>query len=205
MPKFIAPQLLVRADHVPEGPQWIHEIKYDGFRILARRAGDAVKIQSRNDINRYESFQTVAAEIVRLPFRNGILDGEIAAPRQDGTTWLRDLQQAIKYRKQDIYYFVFDLLFLDGRDLRPLPLIERKGLLRELLQAPPPHIIYANYLQDVAAAEVFRRACNAGAEGVVSKRAQSPYRSGRHDSWVKVKCPRRTDERGKVANVSAVP
>jgi bifunctional non-homologous end joining protein LigD len=190
-PRFIAPQLLKPATSVPKGPEWIHEIKYDGFRMQARRDQDEVKIRSRGEVNRTQDFQLVADEIMRLPLTNVIFDGEMAAPRANGTTRRKDFSEAIRYNQQDrIFYFVFDLLFLDGRDLQSLPLIERKTLLKDLLQDAPPHIVYVDYLQNMAADEVFRRACNAGAEGVISKRAQSPYRSGRrHESWVKVLCP----------------
>lgn len=191
LPANIEPQLARLVEEPPRGDDWLFEIKFDGYRILARREGESVRLLSRNGKDWTERFRPVAEAVAALPFREGWLDGEVAILRPDGTTSFQDLQNAISEgRRGELVYLVFDLMHRDGQDLRGLPLTERKAALQSLLGAAdnrPSPLRFSDHVRGQGAA-FYRQACGLGLEGVIAKRADRPYRAGRGDDWCKIKC-----------------
>lgn len=195
LPEFIAPQLATLAESAPSGDDWLHEIKYDGYRLIARRSGTKVRLLTRQENDWTDRFKPIAAAIAELAGDTMILDGEACILDSDGHTSFQDLQNAIKARRFDnLVFFLFDLLYLDGRDLRGLPLIERKAELASLLADLPGDGVLR--LSDHVAGQgeaLFTNACELALEGLISKRADAPYTSGRSRTWLKVKCSRRQE------------
>jgi bifunctional non-homologous end joining protein LigD len=182
--QFRPPQLATLVKNAPTGDQWLHEIKFDGFRILATVDRHRVTLQSRSGRDYSETFTPVTAELARLAIKNAVLDGEVAVVGADGRTSFQALQNV--GQRGQLAYFVFDLLTLDGKDLRSLPLEARKARLAQLL----PRSTVLRYSDHVVGrgAEVFAAACQRGLEGIVSKRRDLPYAEGRSLGWVKTKC-----------------
>jgi ATP-dependent DNA ligase len=174
------------AKEPPAGPGWIHEIKHDGFRIIARRDATGVRLITRNGYNLAARFPLAAAAIAALPTRSCVVDGEAIAVDDNGLS-VFDL---IRYRRQDhaVTLCAFDLIELDGVDLRQEPIEVCKRTLSRLLRRKHAGISF-NWHFDVEGAIVYRHACALGCEGIVSKRLGSPYRPGRQDCWIKVKNP----------------
>ena len=174
------------AKEPPAGPGWIHEIKHDGFRILAQRDVTGVRLITRNGYDLAARFPLAAAAIAALPARSCVVDGEAIAVDDNGLS-VFDL---IRYRRQDhaVTLCAFDLLELGGEDLRREPIEVRKRTLKGLLRRAHPGIVFNRHFE-VEGAIVFKQACALGCEGIVSKRLGSPYRPGRQDCWVKVKNP----------------
>ncbi len=190
LPDFIPPELTTLADKAPDGDRWLHEIKLDGYRAAARIEGGKVRLLTRTGLDWTARFRPIAAALAALPVKTAYLDGEVAIVGPDGVTSFAALQDALsKGGSADLVYFVFDLLHLDGLDLRPLPLIERKGTLKKLLgrRGKAGHIRYSDHVQGQGEA-FYAHACRLGLEGIVSKLATSPYRSRRTSEWLKVKC-----------------
>jgi bifunctional non-homologous end joining protein LigD len=182
---FIEPCLPRRADKPPAGPDWIHEIKHDGFRILAQHADGRVRLLTRRGINFASRFPQIVAAVMLLPVRSCLIDGVAIVCDENGL--------AVFDRIRDRYdsaavLCAFDLLELNGADLRHTPIEERKGVLAKLTSHPHEGIAFnQHYTADGAI--IYRHACALGCEGIVSKRLGSPYRSGRADCWLKVKNP----------------
>ena len=174
------------AKEPPAGPGWIHEIKHDGFRILAELNAGGVKLVTRKGFDLAERFPLAVAAIAALPARSCIVDGEAIACDANGLS-VFDL---VRYRRQDdaVTLCAFDLLELDGVDLRQEPIEVRKCTLSRLLRRKHAGISFNRHF-DVEGAIVYRHACALGCEGIVSKRLGSPYRPGRQDCWIKVKNP----------------
>ncbi len=181
------PQLARLAEATPDGDGWLHEVKYDGWRIGARLDHARATLVGRSGMDWTARFPEVAAAVRALPARTALLDGEVAALLPDGRTSFQALQGASAGARPPIAYFVFDLLFLDGEDLAPRPLAERKARLEALLGAGRGIVRYAPHVAGGGPA-VFREACRLGLEGIVSKRADAAHRSGRGAAWVKAKC-----------------
>jgi bifunctional non-homologous end joining protein LigD len=187
IPPFRA-QLALLVSEAPEGDGWVHEVKYDGYRIGCALEGGRATLWSRRGKDWTAQFPEVAAAARALPVRSALLDGEVAALLPDGRTSFQALQNASSNGgRAALAYFVFDLLFLDGEDLARRPLLERKAALERLLGAARGVLRYAPHVAGGGAA-VFREACRLGLEGIVSKRADQAYRPGRNASWVKTKC-----------------
>jgi len=194
-PQTFAPQLSTLVKSPPTGPQWIHEIKYDGYRIGARILHDNVKLITRNGNDWTETFPEIAAAVKELPLEEALIDGEAAVLLPDGITSFQALQGVLKHHERGrLAYFVFDLLHLDGRDLSGLPLEERKAILRRLAGKSPADAVirYSLHFEGDGAA-VLREACRMGLEGIVSKRRDLPYESGRSRNWLKTKCVKRQE------------
>jgi bifunctional non-homologous end joining protein LigD len=181
-------QLALLVDEAPDGEGWLHEVKYDGYRIGCALDGGRATLWSRRGKDWTGSFPDVAAACRRLPARSALLDGEVAALLPDGRTSFQALQNAFAAGAgATLAYFAFDLLHLDGADLAGRPLAERKAALEKLLAGAGGIVRYAPHVVGGGAA-VFREACRLGLEGIVSKRADQPYRPGRNAGWVKTKC-----------------
>ena len=168
----------------PAGPGWIHEIKHDGFRILAERDGKGVSLHSRKGYDFADRFPLAAAAVAKLPVKSCLIDGEAIVCDANGLAVFDLLRR--RWHGDDVILCAFDLLELDGRDMRRAPIEERKAALAKLLRKPSNGIaLNEHYTGDGAI--IYRHACALGCEGIVSKRLGSPYRSGRADCWIKVK------------------
>jgi len=181
----IEPMKAVLSDEPFSDPDWIFERKLDGIRCLAIRDGSGVSLMSRTAHRMNDQFPEIAAALEREPAEDFIADGELVAFR-DGITSFERLQQ--RHRKHvPVFLYLFDLARLGGEDLRPLPLRERKSRLRSGLRFDDP-IRFNPHRRGEHGEELFRDACRKGLEGVIAKRADSPYRGGRSRDWLKLKC-----------------
>ena len=193
-PRSLTPQLCTLTDRAPAGDEWIHEIKFDGYRLLARRSASSVRLITRSGKDWTDRFKPIADAIADLPVESAILDGEACILDDSGHSSFQLLQNAVKARKfSALVYFAFDLLYLNGYDLRAAPLTERKALLRSLIPAArTARIRYSEHVVGSGAA-VHTNACELALEGIISKRADAPYVQARSKSWLKVKCSRRQE------------
>jgi bifunctional non-homologous end joining protein LigD len=186
MPRTQPLALAMVVEAPPAGDEWLHEIKHDGYRIVARIEEGEVRLISRNGKDWTKEFPQVARGVGRLPAGTALLDGEVAAVLPNGATSFQALQ-----RRADgttpLVYFAFDLLHLDGWDLREVRLEERKEVLRRFLESAPPTLRFSDHVRGHGP-DFFEKVLKAGLEGVVSKRADSPYREGRGGDWRKAKC-----------------
>jgi bifunctional non-homologous end joining protein LigD len=182
----IAPCLPRPAKVPPAGPGWIHEIKHDGFRIMARRDAKGVRLFTRNGYNFAARFPRIAEAVANLPVRSCFIDGEAIVVDSGGLS-VFDL---IRYRQHDraAVLCAFDLIELDGNDLRHSPIENRKRALADMLGRKRGGIVI-NEHHEGDGAIIFAHACKLGCEGIVSKRLGSPYRYGRSDQWLKIKNP----------------
>jgi bifunctional non-homologous end joining protein LigD len=173
------------AKQPPAGPGWIHEIKHDGFLIIAHRSGDRVQLVTRAGNNFASRFPLIAAAITALPVRSCVVDGEAIACDDNGLA----VFELIRHHRRPISLCAFDLLELDGRDMRAAPIEERKEVLADLLRSPRDGIAFnENFSGD--GVTIYKHACGLGCEGIVSKRLGSPYRASRSPHWIKVKNPK---------------
>lgn len=189
------PQLATLAASPPAGDEWLHEIKFDGYRIGCRIRRGRVTLTSRNGHDWTAAFPEIAAAAANLPARDALLDGEVAMVLPDGRTSFQALQNASAgaASRAALVYFVFDLLRLEGKSLEALPLEERKARLRALVgRRKTGRIRYADHVAG-RGDEFFRQACRLGLEGIVSKRRDLPYAHGRHGGWLKTKCTQRQE------------
>jgi bifunctional non-homologous end joining protein LigD len=183
---FVPPCIPTRADKVPVGPDWVHEIKHDGYRLQVRRDGEAVRLFTRRGYDwsgRYPAITAAAASIKASSFT---LDGEAVVCGPDGVSIFEALHRHSTVREAILQ--AFDVLELDGEDLRPLPLGKRKAHLAKVLERPPVGI-ELNGNTEEEGATLLAQACKMGLEGIVSKRLSAPYRSGPSRDWIKVKNP----------------
>jgi len=194
LPEFFHPQLAASAGKPPAGDNWIHEIKYDGYRILcmfAHSGGRPVRLVSRNGKDWTKRFSEIAQAVFKIRTDSTILDGEIVVVDPSGRTDFQALQNALRgIESGRIVYYVFDMPYCQGYDITRAPLLERKRLLRGLLENSSfndTQILYTDHIQGQGS-DVFAHACRFALEGVVSKRADSPYEQKRSRNWVKVKC-----------------
>jgi bifunctional non-homologous end joining protein LigD len=192
-PRFIAPALATLRSTVPTGANFVHELKLDGYRIQAHVLEGRATLYTRSGLDWTNRFATIAADARRLPANALVLDGEIISAGPDGRPDFSALQDDLKQGRHDRFvYYAFDLLHLDGIDTRSMLLAERKRALASLLsegRAKAPRILYSEHFEDGAA--LYTQASEMGLEGIVSKRADAPYRSGRGETWLKVKCVKR--------------
>lgn len=191
MPRWRAPLLATLVEVAPEGKEWLSELKYDGYRALIGIAGGKARVFTRNGKDWTEKFPAIAEAAARLETDGTLLDGEIVAFSKGGRTDFSALQAAIK-DGGELSCFVFDLLEHDGEHIAERPLSERKERLRELLGEGSAPLVYSTHVGGNAAG-VLEEVCAAGHEGIVAKRADAPYRSGRGRSWLKVKCSKRQE------------
>jgi ATP-dependent DNA ligase len=185
--RFIEPSLPSPAKEPPAGPDWIHEIKHDGFRIMARRDAAGVRLISRHGNDFTARFPLAAAAVTSLPARSFLIDGEAIVTDARGLA-VFDLIRRQRH-SSDAVLIGFDLIELEGEDLRGSPIEYRKRKLAKLVRGPHPGIVLNEFFEgdgDI----LFEHACKLGCEGIVSKRLGSPYRSGRSKHWVKVKNPK---------------
>ncbi|MGE0408847.1 MAG: DNA ligase D [Amphiplicatus sp.] len=190
-PKFVPPQLATLRNAPPEGEGWLHEIKFDGYRIEAIIDRGKIRLITRNEKNWTHRYRPIAEALQAFPAENAVVDGELVAIDAKGHSNFGALQKADEGRAQ-LRYYAFDLLHLDGKSLRRLPLKERKARLKPLIEALAEPIFFSGHVEGDGT-RVIRKACAMHLEGLVSKRANASYVSGRTKSWIKSKCIR-TDE-----------
>jgi bifunctional non-homologous end joining protein LigD len=189
MPQFIAPQLCKSVSRPPIGAEWVHEIKLDGYRMQLRVADGKAVMRTRKGLDWTTRFAAVAEAAKGLA--DCIIDGEVVALDHNGASDFAALQAALSEGdSQSLTYFVFDLLYADGEDLRPMPLISRKERLQRLLAGNSRAAKLIKYVEHLAEPgdAVLRSACRMSLEGIISKTASAPYQSGRVDTWQKAKC-----------------
>jgi bifunctional non-homologous end joining protein LigD len=188
LPKFVEPQLAISANTPPSSTGWLHELKLDGYRIQARKDGRKVQLLTRKGLDWTHRMRTIASQIADLSVKQALLDGEVVVLLDNGTTSFADLQAAFQEgAKLPLTYFVFDLLHLDGHNLRTLPLRQRKELLSGVVSDAGEFVRFSDHIE-ADGKELFRKACELHAEGIVSKKADGLYVSGRTSDWLKLKC-----------------
>jgi bifunctional non-homologous end joining protein LigD len=184
---FIAPCLPTSARHPPSGPEWLIEIKHDGFRVIARKEGKRVRLYSRPGNDLTHKFPLIVEALAQLRPLSCILDGEAVSCGDDGIASF----DRIRYRRHDadVFMWAFDLIELNGDDLRRDPLAVRKATLERVLARAAAGLRFNEHLDHEDGLLVFHHACKLGLEGIVSKRRDSPYNSGRSRHWIKSKNP----------------
>lgn len=188
-PSFIKPQLATEATSAPEGAGWLYELKLDGYRMQARKNGDAVEMLTRSGLDWTYRVPAVAEAVAKLPVRAATLDGEVVVLREDGTTNFADLQASFQEgARNPLTFFCFDLLHVEGRNPRGLELRERKKILAEVVAGGDGDQVRLSEDIEGRGEEIFKRACELHAEGVIAKRAAAPYVAGRTTDWQKLKC-----------------
>ena len=188
LPDFVEPELAQTSTSPTNATGWLHELKLDGYRIQARKDGATVQLLTRTGLDWTHRMRTIMAQVAELPVETALLDGEVVVLSANGTTSFADLQAAFQDGvKKPLTYFVFDLLHLNGRSLRGLPLSERKAVLAHVLEGAGEWLRLSEHIEDDGEA-MFHKACELHAEGIVSKRAASRYISGRGADWQKFKC-----------------
>jgi bifunctional non-homologous end joining protein LigD len=192
LPAFRKPQLATLVDHVPSGGDWIHEIKFDGYRCLAAVSGGAVKIYTRTGLDWTDRFAPVADALAALDLPPALIDGEIVSLGEDGNPSFSGLQKALKGEGGSFTFFAFDLLADDSEDLTGRSNVERKQRLAALLPRDDAVVRVADHVVG-AGEKLFDAMCAAGQEGIISKKADAPYRGARTANWLKVKCTRRQE------------
>ncbi|MEE4537493.1 MAG: DNA ligase D [Erythrobacter sp.] len=198
LPKFRKPQLATLANDVPAGNQWLHEIKFDGYRILVAAKGSKVRAYTRSGKDWTDKFAPLVKDIAQLNLPSCLIDGEIVAPGRDGNPSFSALQKILKRGRSaqgmadTLQLHAFDLLELDGEDLTGLSLIERKERLEALLKGAGPALMVTEHIIG-AGEKLLRTMCDAGQEGIICKRIDGRYRHARSKDWLKVKCIRRQE------------
>jgi bifunctional non-homologous end joining protein LigD len=189
LPNFVAP-MRASAGAAPISKEWIHEIKFDGYRVQARIEAGRVRLLSRGGLDWTKKFgDEIVSALRALPLGSALIDGEIVVETSSGASDFSALQADLSAGRSDRFvYWIFDLLYLDGYDLRGAPLLERKALLEKLLGDENGDKVRLSIHFEDSGEVVLSHACRLGLEGVVSKLRDSPYRSGRVKSWVKAKC-----------------
>lgn len=185
--RYIDPLDPTSVQHPPEGDEWIHEIKFDGYRAQGHKGDGRVTVFSRRGYNWTDRFGSVGAMIGGLAAASLILDGEVVYIGRDGKPDFQGLRGALGKKTDRLHFYAFDLLFLDGEDWRGKPLIERKRRLKTLLRGAPDQLQYVEHMRGDSQ-QIVEHACKLGLEGIVSKQVDSPYKSGRQETWRKSKC-----------------
>jgi ATP-dependent DNA ligase len=188
LPTWVEPQFTRLVTEAPSGDEWAHELKFDGYRVHARFDRGDVRLLTRTGLDWTAKYPAIAAALRTVPARQAYLDGELCGVRPDGVTSFALIQNAaVRQGGADLAYFVFDLLHLDGRNLMPLPLMERKSELATLLERRKDEIRFSDH--QIGQGPAFHQhACALGLEGIVSKRLDAPYVPGDRGLWLKVKC-----------------
>jgi len=196
LPRFVEPCLAILQNKPPAGDAWLHEVKFDGYRLQARISAGKVKLLTRTGLDWTERFgERIADALAGLPCETALIDGEVVALGENGISSFSALQAALSEGKTaSLVFFAFDLLHLDGENLQSEPLLVRKERLEELLKAAgrDSPLRYSEHFVEPGQT-MLRHACRMGLEGVISKRADAPYRSGRGRDWIKSKCTQRQE------------
>jgi len=188
-PGFVAPQLALPALSPPAGEGWLHELKLDGYRMQARKDGSGVQMLTRKGLDWTHRVRAVANEVAKLAVDKVTLDGEVVVLAENGTTNFANLQASFQDGADNVLtYFCFDLLHVDGRNIRELPLKQRKEMLGGVIHGVNEDLLRVSEHLETDGRELFHKACELHAEGIVSKKAMGRYSSGRGGDWLKMKC-----------------
>jgi DNA ligase D-like protein (predicted ligase) len=192
-PSFVVPQLALAVKSPPRSNSWVHELKLDGYRIHAHLRSKEARLLTRTGLDWTERYAATAEALRKLPAESAYLDGELCALDPDGLTSFAEMQAATDgHSAAGLIYFAFDLIYLDGKDLRAEPLVARKARLEALLDGADPAIRYNEHLMGDGE-EILRAACKLNVEGIVSKRSDSAYVPGNRGLWIKCKCLNREE------------
>jgi len=194
LPLSLSPQLATLTESVPKNGEWIYEIKFDGYRVVTRVDGNDVRLFTRNGHDWTSKLKHLAQAVAELGLPGGWLDGEIVIPAGDGRTNFQSLQNAFDTSDtQNIHYFLFDLPYFAGHDLRDVPVRERRALLKKILSSNTSELIVFSEEFEADAGSLLEAACRLRLEGVIGKRADARYTSTRSSSWIKLKCTQRQE------------
>ncbi|MGZ3218156.1 DNA ligase D [Paracoccus sp. T5] len=193
-PGFVPPALATLKPSAPAGRKWLHEIKFDGYRLQAHLRDGRATLFTRGGLDWTDRFgREIPAALGQLKAQVAILDGEVIVAGPSGASDFSALQADLAEDRRDrMTFYAFDLLYLDGKDLRPAPLVERKAALKALLAGAPEPVKYSEHFEENGDL-VLRHACRLSLEGVISKDSSAPYRSGRSGTWIKSKCSERQE------------
>ena len=183
-PSFISPCLPTVAPKAPLGPGWVHEIKHDGYRLQVHLREGRVRLFTRTGVDWTDRYRWIVEDVARLSVKHAIIDAECCVADENGVADFNALHSRI--RDHEAFAYAFDLLAVDGEDIRLTPLSDRRKRLAKLLRKAKPGIRLSEHLE-AEGPIVFEHACRLGLEGIVSKRIDAPYRSGRAKCWIKVK------------------
>lgn len=188
-PEWIAPQLSTLFPKVPVSEEWLHEVKFDGYRLVCRIEDGKVKLFTRHQNDWSKKFAAICKELSKLPLKNAWLDGEVVVLNDDGVSRFQLLQNALSGKSESkIIFYLFDIMFLDSIDLREKQLVDRKEILKNILKnSRHPLVRYSEHIRGNGE-KFFSNACSSSLEGVISKQADSLYVSRRTRSWMKIKC-----------------
>ncbi len=190
---FRPPQLAQLMKSVPQGEAWLHEMKFDGYRTVSGLFGKKVQLLTRSGLDWTEAYGGIAKGLAKIKAEQAIFDGEIVWQGKDGKPDFQGLQNALSEgESKHLIYYIFDLLELNGKDLRGLPLIERKKLLKKLILKSNAQIKFSEHSVNNGEA-LLKKNCDREMEGIISKRADAPYHSGRNSDWQKIKCSNRQE------------
>jgi bifunctional non-homologous end joining protein LigD len=214
LPDTLKPELATLAEGPPDdGAGWIYEIKFDGYRMLARAEGGRVRLVTRNGNDWTSRLGALAKSLVAMDLPDGWYDGEIVMPGEDAAADFQALQRAFdNERTAGIVFYLFDLPFCAGHDLRQVPLAERRAVLQRIVERKPQPAVRFSMEFDAPPEQVLRSACQLGLEGVIAKRRDSPYLNRRSTDWLKLKCAQRqefviggyTDPQGSRTGIGAL-
>jgi bifunctional non-homologous end joining protein LigD len=183
---FIQPQLATAVDHPPSRAGWVHEVKHDGYRTLLIVERRKARAYTRNGFDWTDRYLTITEAASKLDCRSAIIDGEVIVQNEHGGSDFEALKSAIRWHPQRLIFCAFDLLHLNGKDIRERPLLERRAKLKELVPSEHPFLFSEEFTGDVAA--FFQACADHQLEGIISKLGSSKYRSGRSKTWLKTKC-----------------
>jgi len=192
MLKLITPELCTLVTEAPDGDEWLHEIKLDGYRLISFIKQDKIKLLTRRHQDWTKQFSSIQIALKKLKLKNCILDGEVVILDKKQHSDFQLLQNSIKFGSEDFIYYIFDILYYDGYDLTKLPLIQRKEILQELIEDKEYAIRYSDHVLGNGP-QVFAKACEMGLEGIISKQIASEYLQKRTQNWLKVKCSQRQE------------
>jgi bifunctional non-homologous end joining protein LigD len=174
---------------LPTGTRWQYEIKFDGYRVQLHRNGDKALAFTRNGLDWSEQFAPLCQAAMDIPASSVVLDGEVVVPGQNGIPDFGAVRGAINKAQHRLIYYAFDVIYLDGFDLRGAALEDRRRVLAKLIAAEPgKRILMSETISVDDGVDLMRHACEVGLEGIVAKRADAPYRAGRQETWIKVRC-----------------
>lgn len=191
LPGFVAPCIPTLKLTVPTGERWLYEIKHDGYRMQARLEEEKPSLLTSSGLNRTGRFKSIVASLRELPANSVVIDGEAVVPDDTGVANFSLLQSELSAgRSNSMVFYAFDLLYLDGFDIRAAPLVDRRRVLAELIGSGVGNILFSAHTEGDGKA-IYQHACAIGLEGLVCKLQDSPYRSGKSTAWLKVKCIQR--------------
>ncbi len=194
LPKFQPPQLATLTTTMPQGEQWVHEVKFDGYRALAYINNGEAQMFTRTGLDWTRKFSPLGSKLAKLPISNAIIDGEVVSLDKKGVSSFKFLQKILSEKEDgDLQFYAFDLLHLNGKDLTTQSLLQRKEKLQEIIEQDYSGAVFYSEHFEQGGAAFLKKLCGLHFEGTISKRADAPYKSGRSKVWLKTKCHQRAE------------